>query len=150
MSRRTALWALVIYVGALAVITLGSSPTPALRWTTEALREFDALADVSVRAVERGANVLLFVPAGLLLCFALPRWRRFWVWVLCVAVSVGAELAQALLPGRYPTTLDVLANAVGAAVGVVLAVLLAAIRGGVASARSSRSVRSTRSVRSAR
>lgn len=124
MSRRTALWALVVYVAALAVVVLGASPTPALRWTTEAVRSLDALSSVSVVTVERAANVLLFVPAGLLLSYALPRTAPWLVWLLCVAVSAGAEVAQLALPGRAPTVVDVLMNGAGAAIGVLLHLLL--------------------------
>jgi VanZ family protein len=121
MSRRTALWALAIYVGALAMLTLGTSPEPALRWTTAAVQHVDWLGAVSAAAVERAANVLLFVPAGLLLSCALRGWPRVAVWGLCVAASAGTELVQTVLPGRDPTGLDVLANGLGAAVGVLLA-----------------------------
>jgi VanZ family protein len=124
MSRRTALWALVVYVAALAVLVLGASPEPALRWTAATVRTVDALSTVSTVVVERAANVLLFVPAGLLLCYALPRSAPWLVWLLCVAVSAGAEVAQLALPERAATVVDVLMNAAGAAIGVLLHLLL--------------------------
>ena len=120
MSRRLALGALLLYVAVLAAVTLGTSPAPALRWTTDTLQHVDLLSGVSLRAVERGANVLLFVPAGLLLCAALPHTPRLMVWALCVLVSLGAELAQLVLPGRETTVVDVVMNATGAALGVLL------------------------------
>lgn len=110
----------MLYVAALAAITLGSSPAPALRWATEALQQVDLIGDVSLRAVERAANVLLFVPAGLLLCAAFPRASRSLIWTLCVLVSAGAEAAQLVLPGRETTGVDVLMNATGAALGILL------------------------------
>jgi VanZ family protein len=128
MSRRIALWALVVYVAVLSVVVLGASPAPALRWTAETVRTVDALSTVSTVVVERAANVLLFVPAGLLLCSALPRTSPWLVWLLCVAVSAGAEVAQLSLPGRATTVVDVLMNAVGAAVGVLLHLLLGRLR----------------------
>jgi len=79
------------------------------------------------------ANVAMFVPLALLLTFVLGA-RRWWIAVaLCVALSVGVELAQlALLPGRVASARDVVANGVGALFGVGLA---AAIEGVVRSAR---------------
>jgi VanZ family protein len=120
MSRRAALVALVVYVVALAALTLGESPAAALRWTTGALQHGAGFESVTVQGVERTANVLLFVPAGLLLCYALPRTPRVLVWGLCVAVSAGAEAAQFFLPDRDTTPVDVVTNATGAAIGVLL------------------------------
>jgi VanZ family protein len=120
MSRRVALVALVVYVGALAALTLGESPAAALRWTTDALQHEAGFRSVTVQGVERTANVLLFVPAGLLLCYAFPRTPRLLVWALCVVVSAGAEAAQYFLPDRDATLVDVLTNATGAAIGVLL------------------------------
>ncbi|WP_052090814.1 VanZ family protein [Modestobacter caceresii] len=75
--------------------------------------------------VERGSNVLLFVPLALLLCWSLPRWPRWAVWLTCVAGSVGIELVQALfLPARYPSLVDIGTNSTGAAIGVGLHWLL--------------------------
>jgi glycopeptide antibiotics resistance protein len=120
MSRRVALGALVVYTAALAAIVLAVSPDPALEWTTDALRRVEVLGRVTVRAVERGANVVLFVPAGLLLSYALPRTPRALVWALCVLVSLGVEAAQVVLPGRDATPIDVVTNAIGAGIGVLL------------------------------
>jgi hypothetical protein len=75
--------------------------------------------------VERGSNVLLFVPLALLLCWSLPRWPRWAVWLTCVAGSVGIELVQALfLPARHPSLVDIGTNSTGAAIGVGLHWLL--------------------------
>jgi VanZ family protein len=115
-----ALGALVVYVAALAIATLGASPTPAFQWATDALQQVTVLDSVTLAEVERLANVLLFVPAGLLLCYALPRTARWRIWALCVLVSACAELAQLVLPGRDPSVIDVLTNATGAAIGVLL------------------------------
>ena len=70
--------------------------------------------------LESLANVVLFLPAGLLLAAWLsPRWS----WLAAVAglcVSAGIEAAQALLlPERYATPQDVMANGLGAALGTV-------------------------------
>ncbi|QTE29008.1 VanZ family protein [Pengzhenrongella sicca] len=71
--------------------------------------------------VEFAANVVLFVPVGLLL--ALELYRRPW-WVAALGgfgLSVLAELAQALTrPDRFATGRDVLANTLGAVVGAAV------------------------------
>ena len=68
------------------------------------------------------ANILMFVPLGLLLTllFAHP-WRGV---VLALLLSAGAELAQFVLPSRQPSLRDVLANVAGAAIGAAIAWLL--------------------------
>ena len=64
-------------------------------------------------------NLVLFVPLGIGLAMLLPRY----VWLpvaLAVGLSTGIELAQLLLPGRYATLADVVANGTGAAIGAGL------------------------------
>lgn len=64
------------------------------------------------------ANILMFVPLGLLLTlvFAHP-WRGV---VLALLLSAGAELAQFILPSRQPSLRDVFANVAGAAIGAAI------------------------------
>lgn len=75
--------------------------------------------------IEASANVLLFVPGGLLLSFTLPR-RRWWqVLALGAAVSGAIELGQMLfLPHRFSSWQDILMNTLGIGVGLGLAGLL--------------------------
>ncbi|MBF4993001.1 VanZ family protein [Arthrobacter gandavensis] len=84
------------------------------------LHSFGAPAWVDYTLVEAAANVLLFFPAGLLLAAWLnPRW----CWLAAVVglcVSAGIEATQALLlPERYATPHDVVANGLGAALGTL-------------------------------
>lgn len=72
--------------------------------------------------VEFFANVLMFLPLGFLLTLLLKR-RRYGVG-LALLISVGAEVAQIVIPSRQPSLRDILANAIGAAVGALLAWLL--------------------------
>ena len=67
------------------------------------------------------ANIVLFVPLGVLVAVAWPRARPWSVVLVGFAVSVTIELVQMLLPSRFPTISDVIANTVGAAVGCLLA-----------------------------
>ncbi|KQR12073.1 hypothetical protein ASF78_12935 [Cellulomonas sp. Leaf334] len=80
---------------------------------------------LNVHAAEFAANILLFVPLGLLAALLLPR-RRWWVaLVALVALSVGIETVQALgLSDRQPSTRDVLGNSLGASIGVAASLLL--------------------------
>ncbi|QNE47633.1 VanZ family protein [Glaciihabitans sp. INWT7] len=75
--------------------------------------------------VERTANVLLFVPLGALVAAQLNA-RQWWIALsTCVALSGVIELGQALLlPARYASWIDLLANSVGAAIGVSITMLL--------------------------
>lgn len=70
------------------------------------------------------ANVALFVPVGFLLPFAWSR-LRLWQVVLIGALMSGLiESVQGLMPSRYPTISDVIANGLGTLAGGVIAVLL--------------------------
>ncbi|WP_222192565.1 VanZ family protein [Modestobacter italicus] len=118
---------LAAYLLAGAWLTLRPSPMGRVsRPVIRAVHDLSGLSwQVSGRLAERGGNVLLFVPLGLLLCWALPRLRRRTVWSLCVAASVGIEVTQYLfLPARYPSLVDIATNSTGAAVGVGLHWLL--------------------------
>jgi glycopeptide antibiotics resistance protein len=69
------------------------------------------------------ANVVLFAPLGFGLGSAIakrpfkPRTKLLAVLLVCGAMSLGIELLQVFLPGRKPTPLDVISNAVGGGVG---------------------------------
>jgi hypothetical protein len=70
-------------------------------------------------------NVALFVPVGALAIAAFWRRSSLLVWLGCVALSVGVEAFQYLVPtGRVANAADVLANAIGALFGIALAVVL--------------------------
>lgn len=77
-------------------------------------------ATVDVAVVEAVANVVMFVPFGVLV--PLAALRRAWVAVpLGAAFSTAIELGQLLFwPTRVPTVQDVIMNTLGAVVGVGL------------------------------
>ena len=69
------------------------------------------------------ANVLVFVPVGILAFVLVPR--RFWplAVILGPALSLAIEIAQRLaLPHRAATVTDVIANSGGALIGVFIAI----------------------------
>lgn len=75
--------------------------------------------------VERGLNVVMFVPLSLLGAWVLGWWRPLdWVligFVLSLLVEVVQHVA---IPTRSGTTSDVVTNTTGALLGIVVALLL--------------------------
>lgn len=74
--------------------------------------------------IEKLANVLLFIPVGVLAYLIYPR--RLWALAVVTGpvLSVGIELTQLfLLPGRTASLWDVAANSIGATIGVAVAAL---------------------------
>ena len=80
---------------------------------------------VDYRFIERGANVLLFAPLGMLAAAGLSR-RHWWIALAaCITLSGVIELGQALLlPGRSASWSDILTNSVGATIGVGITMLM--------------------------
>ncbi len=130
--RRVLSVVLAGYLAAVARITLW--PEPADEGTFGVVRRvIAALAGhglpLTYAGVEAGANVLMFVPFGVLVPLVVPlpdRWRRWrrWRWLLVVAAglltSAAIELSQLLfLPTRYATVQDVALNTLGAALGAL-------------------------------
>ena len=85
-------------------------------------------AAVDFTRLEILANVLVFVPVGILAFLLVPR--RAWLLSFLVGplVSLSIEAAQRLaLPHRAATVTDVIANSSGATAGVAVAVLCSLI-----------------------
>jgi len=120
-ARRAIVGALAVYLALVARVTLW--PAPASTETFDVVREalaWLALRDVPVTyaGLEVSANVVMFVPFGVLVGLLVRRW---WV-VMALACGTSAliELAQLLfLPTRVPTVQDVVANTLGAGLGLV-------------------------------
>ncbi len=71
--------------------------------------------------IESGANVLLFIPFGILVAAFLPLRRAWLALPVGILASMCIELGQELFrPERVATLRDVLANALGAAIGAVV------------------------------
>lgn len=126
--------ALVVY--ALTAVVVLVSPVKysgIVRAIGEWLRGDLALTGFGTGWIEFFANALMFAPLGFLLTawFRHP-WRGV---VLAVVLSVGAELAQVVIPQREPSVRDVLANGLGAALGALLAWLVVTRRSRRARAR---------------
>lgn len=116
---------LALYLAAVMVVTMRPAP-PEDDPLGLARRVIAWLAEqgvpVTFDGVEAAANVVMFVPFGVLVRLL---WRRPW-WVVVLlgaATSALIETVQRWLPTRYSTLQDVVMNTVGAAVGVLLLAL---------------------------
>ncbi|MEV8214881.1 VanZ family protein [Leifsonia sp. NPDC077715] len=129
MRRRAVLPILtVVYLLAVAGITLDPAPgnpagNPLLRALLRAVSAVPGLGWVDYSVAEFTANVLLFVPMGVLFTLLLGVWR----WWLAVAIGVVAtlliEFTQLFLPARVSDPRDLLANTLGTLIGVAIVVL---------------------------
>ncbi len=125
-GTRVARAALVAYLLVPALLTLGPTPVAELQTFTATLQRVAAVltsgrADVSVREAEALANLVLFLPLGLLLALSWPRAYLSLLLVVAGAGSLAVELTQyAVLPDRVPALLDVAMNTAGAAAGLVM------------------------------
>lgn len=63
------------------------------------------------------ANIVLFVPFGLLAALAWPRLNFWWVILAGFSTSAVIELVQLVVPERVSTISDVIANTLGTAIG---------------------------------
>jgi VanZ family protein len=129
-SRRFATGLAIAYGVALALVGFWGSPVDAAGgpWLIRALaaaHRHGLPERIDYAAVESLANVVYFVPLGLLV--VLLAGARWW-WAAIAAglvVSTCIETGQALfLPARTATIDDVVANGVGAVLGAVAGVLL--------------------------
>lgn len=136
MRRRPVLSAVIVaYLAVVGWITLNPAPgnpagNPLLRSLLRFMSAVPGLGWVDYAVAEFSANVLMFVPMGLLFTLLLGRWR----WWLAVAIGVVAtliiEFFQLFLPARFSDPSDLLANTLGTLVGVAIAFLLPVTRDG--------------------
>lgn len=128
------------YLVALALIAAWPSPVDA-PVNAQLMAFFDALHRrgvpqiIGYNLLEFGANVVLFIPCGLLLAHLLRSWVP--------AVLLGAGLAVAIeagqwlvLPGRHADARDIIANSAGALFGALLWLLLRTLHRRRSTARS--------------
>ena len=131
--HRVAVALLLGYLLALALIAFWPSPvdraghdslTRLLAW----LQAHGAPAWLTYGMVEFGSNIVLFIPAGLLVV-VLAGARFWWLGMLGgFLASCTIELGQlVLLPARTASARDIVANTSGAVIGVFLALLLFAV-----------------------
>ncbi|WP_136054797.1 VanZ family protein [Microbacterium sp. K24] len=129
--RRTRAWALALgipFLAGLALLTLTPSRVeesmPNLLDLVLSISHRLGWASLDFTRLEVLANILVFIPVGILAFVLLPR--RVWMLSLLVGplLSLSIEAAQRIaLPHRAATVTDVIANSSGATAGVVFAVL---------------------------
>lgn len=82
-------------------------------------------AFVDYGVVEFVANVGMFIPIGLFAAIAVSK--KLW-WIVIIAgplMSIGIERAQSLLlPDRFATVSDIVANSLGAIIGAIVGLFL--------------------------
>ena len=116
LLRDPRVW-LAVYAAVLAAIAYW--PVPVDRDAGPLIRLLvRVLPGLTYEAIEFGANVLLFVPLGVLLAMIL---RRRWLGLpIAFGVTLAIELGQALLlTERTPALSDAIANLLGAAIGML-------------------------------
>ena len=105
-----------------------------------ASERLDISMSTTYTAFEFLANIALFVPLGALIAVAWPSLRLWHIALLGLATSGAIELGQTMLPSRFPTVSDIIANTTGAAIGwMLLRPVAHAIRPAHADGRRSRS-----------
>ena len=120
----------VVYLAALATLTLTASPIGdrafSLLGRLVAILQGHPRTDwVGYSLVEFVANIVVFVPLGLLV--ALIVGRRHWLMVIMTGLlaSCWIELAQGIWIGdRVADARDIASNTLGTALGVVIALLV--------------------------
>lgn len=122
---------LLVYLAVIALVVLTPEPIDrAHRAEVLALAAFlrgSGLISLQYWQVEFTANVLLFLPLGLLLTLSLGRSRvSLWLPPLCgVVLSAAAETGQLLLlPDRIASPSDVISNTLGVLLGWCVALPL--------------------------
>lgn len=129
--RLTRAWALglgIPFLAALAALTLTPSRVeermPNLLDLALSVAHRLGWSSLDFTRIEILANVVVFVPIGILAFLLLPRVVWLLSFLVGPALSVAIEMAQRIaLPHRAPTVADVIANSTGATIGVIIAVL---------------------------
>jgi VanZ family protein len=122
-SRRWAAWGLAAYGLLVAVVAFTPvSYAGIVHALARLVNRIPGLDFFGSGWIEFSANILLFVPIGFLLALVL---RRPVIGALIgVAISVGIELIQLVIPDRQSSVRDVISNGSGAAIGALIAWLV--------------------------
>jgi glycopeptide antibiotics resistance protein len=129
MRRRAVLPALIaVYLAAVGWITLNPVPgdpsgNPLLRDLLRIVSGIPGFGWVNYTVAEFSANILLFVPLGVLFTLLLGRWRWWLTLAIGVATTLTIEFVQLFLPARFTDARDLLANTLGTFVGIALVAL---------------------------
>ena len=126
-TRSVARVVLTLYGISLAMIALW--PVPVDQGAAGFLRRVGrVLPMLTYPRIEFSANILLFVPLGVLLMLILRR--RYLILPIAIAVTVAIECSQGLLlDKRTPSVLDIIANTAGACLGMLIVAAAESWRG---------------------
>lgn len=122
--HRIAVGVIAAYLMALALIVFWPVPVdkPAAGTLTKLiawLHRHGMPEFIDYAQIEFSSNILLFVPMGIIA--ALSTRNAWWGLGIGFLTSCTIELGQALfLAARFPSTLDVLANTLGASIGAAI------------------------------
>lgn len=128
-GRRVALALLALY--AVAVLLIAFWPVPVDSGAVGLLDRIERILPwATYGRIEAGANVVFFVPLGLLLSIVLER-SRYLVLPIGLLTTIAIEGLQAeLLSQRTADISDVLANTAGTCIGILLAAAFTRRRAG--------------------
>jgi VanZ family protein len=120
-ARSRPRWARMLLAGYLFALTLIALwPVPVDSGAGPMLRLVGRVLPLFTHArIEFGANILLFVPLGILLALILTQ--RHLVVPIAFLATVAIESMQALMiDRRVPSVMDIIANVAGACLGLVI------------------------------
>lgn len=125
MLRRVLPVVTAVYLLLVAWITLNPAPAdphrnPLLEGLLASFAATPLLAWIDYDVVEFTANILLFVPMGLLFAVLLGRWRWWLAFAIGAAATLTIEFVQLFLPARVSDPRDLLANTLGTLVGIAI------------------------------
>jgi len=121
---------LSLYLGAVLAIAFYPAPVDRnfrglLDRVIDKLHENGVPSFVDYGVIEALANVALFIPVGLLIAIAVPK-SIWWITIFIgPLISIAIEVLQgALLPERFSTVNDVVANSIGCLIGATLGLMV--------------------------
>ncbi len=123
----------VVYLAFVGWLTLGPQPLDSngrgfLHRIIRFISDDNTLDWITFALVEFTANIVLFIPVGVLFTLMLG-WRRWWLaGLLGAALTAAIEFAQLFIPNRVTDPRDLLSNSVGAVIGVALVLVTTAVR----------------------
>ena len=123
--RRPIIGSMMVYIAVIGFVTLtprdDSRGSPLADAVLAFLDRSEATAWITFSMLERSANIVLFVPLGVLLAATLGRRHWFSVVGSGILYSVIIESCQAtFLSGRVADPIDVAMNGLGTAIGAIL------------------------------
>jgi len=112
--------AYLLLVGLITLTPATSEGRGPMWYVMRLLDGFPTTGWVTLSGLELTANVVMFVPLGLLGVPLVGRDRWWWVVVAGFVLTCAIELTQLAVPGRVTDIRDVVANTSGAVIGTLV------------------------------